>query len=50
MGGSSWNCELTQTFQIPVKYTVHTQFMAGSALLKNTISIEEWMTAAIFVK
>ena len=36
-------------FQISVKYTVYTQFMAASALLKNTVSIEEWMTAATFM-
>ena len=29
------------TFQISVKYIVYTQFIAASALLKNTISIEE---------
>ena len=37
------------TFQISVKYFVYTQFMAASALLKNTMSIEEWMTAATFM-
>ena len=37
------------TFQISVKYFVYTQFMAASALLKNTMSIEEWMTTATFM-
>ena len=37
------------TFQISVKYFVYTQFMAASALLKNTMSIEEWITAATFM-
>ena len=38
------------TFQIPVKYIVYAQFMVANSLLKNTVSIEEWMTAATFVK
>ena len=29
------------TFQISVKYFVYTQFMAASALLRNTMSTEE---------
>ena len=37
------------TFQISVKYFVYTQFMAASALLRNTMSTEEWMTAATFM-
>ena len=37
------------TFQTSVKYIVYTQFMAASALLKNTVSIEEWMAAATFM-
>ena len=36
----NWNCELAQYFQISVKYIVYMQFMAASALLKNTVSIE----------
>ena len=35
---------------IPVKYIVYTQFMVASALLKDTVSIEECMAVAIFVK
>ena len=38
------------TFQMSVKYLVYTQFMAANALLKSTVSIEEWMTATTFVK
>ena len=38
------------TFQIPVKYIVYAQFMVANSLLKNTVSIEEWMTAVTFVK
>ena len=38
------------TFQIPVKYIVYSQFIAASALFKKTLSIEEWMAAATFVK
>ena len=38
------------TFQIPVKYIVYTQFMAASGLLRNTVSIEEWIAAATLVK
>ena len=37
------------TFEISVKYIAYTQFMAASALLKNTLCIEEWMTAATFL-
>ena len=37
------------TFQISVKYFVYMQFMAASALLRNTMSTEEWMTAATFM-
>ena len=37
------------TFQISVKYIVYTQFMPASAPLKNTLCIEEWMTAATFL-
>ena len=33
-----------------VKYIVYRQFMAASALPKNTISIEEWKAATTFVK
>ena len=31
------------TFQIPVKYIVYTKFMAASALLKKTLSINPLM-------
>ena len=41
---------LLNTFQIPVKYIVYTQVMAVSALFKKTLSIEEWIAAATFVK
>ena len=34
----------------PLKYIVYLQFMAASALQKNTVSIEEWMAATTFVK
>ena len=34
------------TFQISFKYIAYTNFMAVSALLKNSVFIEEWMTAA----
>ena len=37
------------TFQISVKYIACTQFIAASALLKNTVSIEEWMAAVTFM-
>ena len=37
-------------FRIPAKYIVCTQFMAASVLLKNTVSIVEWIDAATFVK
>ena len=36
--------------EISVKYIVYTQFMTASALLKNTVSIEEWIAATTFVK
>ena len=42
--------QVNSTFQIPVKYIVYTQFLAASALLKKTLSIEEFMDAATFVK
>ena len=38
------------TFQIPLEYVVYTQFTALSALLKHTVSIDEWMAAATFMK
>ena len=38
------------TFQIPAKYTVYTQFMAASDLFKKTLSIEEWMVEATLMK
>ena len=37
-------------FRIPVKYIVYTQFLAANALFKKTLSNEEWMAAATFVK
>ena len=49
MGGCNWNSELTQ-YSIPVKYIVYAQFMAASALIKNTVSVEEWIAPANFVK
>ena len=42
--------QVNSTFQIPVKYIVYTQFLAANALLKKTLSIEELMAAATFVK
>ena len=42
--------EIEKTFQKLVKYIVYTQYMTASAPLKNTVSIEEWTTAATFVK
>ena len=42
--------QVNSTFQIPVKYIVYTQVLAASALLKKTLSIEELMDAATFVK
>ena len=44
--GCNWNCELIQY----LSNIYQIQFMAASALLKNTISTEEWMTATTFVK
>ena len=38
------------TFPISAKYIVYTQFMAASALPRNTVSIEKLMTATTFVK
>ena len=40
-------CMASSTF---LKYFVYTQFTAASSLLKNTVSIEDWMAATIFVK
>ena len=37
-------------FQISVKYNVYKQFVTASDLLKNTLSVEEWMVATTFVK
>ena len=34
----------------PFKYIAFTQFMATSPLLKNTVSMEEWMAATTFVQ
>ena len=35
-------------FQISVKYNVYKQFVTASDLLKNTLSVEEWMVATTF--
>ena len=35
----------TPQIEISVKYIVYKQFMAASAVLKNTVSIEEWVAA-----
>ena len=34
----------------PFKYIAFTQFMAASPLLKNTVSMEEWVAATTFVQ
>ena len=40
----------TPYIEISVKYILYLQFMVGSALLKSTTSIEEWVAATSFVK
>ena len=50
MGGCNWKCELTQYLsnicQMYWIYAIH----GASALLKNTVSIEEWMAPTTLVK
>ena len=33
-----------------VKYILYMQFMVARALLRNSVSIEEWLAATTFVK
>ena len=40
----------TPEIEIYVKYNVYTQSMTAAALIKTTISIEEWLAATTFVK
>ena len=40
-----WNNNNTPSIEISGKYFVYKQFMAASALLKNTGTIDEWMVA-----
>ena len=39
--------EELNTFPISAKYIVYTQFVGASVLLKNTVSIEEWVTPIV---
>ena len=47
MGGCNWNCNEPNAFQITVKCIVYTQLMSASALLKNSVSTMEWITALL---
>ena len=40
----------TPYIEISVKCIVYTQYVTASALLKNTVSIEEWLAATTFMK
>ena len=45
-----YECKCSLEIKVSVKYILYMQFIVASALLRNSVFIEEWLTATTLVK